>query len=297
VKSFFVNGVHVTVQAFRLESLVYMLSKIWSPLWKIIPPPSFYNGMKKEIVVRDGVRFLIDRSDYMQWHILAGLPDNSWKTAAEKIERLDRYSSIQVFDVGANSGAFALKLAAYCSDSHRDNISIHAFEPNPKMLKVLRDNCQLNPRLESMIYIHPYGLGASNSTLPFSFSNDNSGAGRFDENGNVDSISLTVKTLDEVCDNVDVNCLTFLKLDVEGFEPEVLKGAGKTILRFKPTIYIEMTDKWFRERGSSCKQILEYFWELGYQLSMDNEKNFTSISRNDLHELESMFQYNILADI
>ncbi|WOK05577.1 FkbM family methyltransferase [Imperialibacter roseus] len=253
--------------------------------------------MKKEIVVRDGVRFLIDRSDYMQWHILVGLPDNSWKTAAKKIERFDRYSTIHVFDVGANSGAFALKLAACFSDSYCDNISIHAFEPNPKMLKVLRDNCKLNPMLERMICIHPYGLGASNSMLPFSFSKDNSGAGRFDEKGTENVVSLTVKTLDEVCDNIEVNSLTFLKLDVEGFEPEVLKGARKTILRFKPAIYIEMTDKWFQQRGSSCKQILEYFWELGYQISVDNEKNLTPINRNDLHELESMFQYNILADI
>jgi hypothetical protein len=61
--------------------------------------------------------------------------------------------------------------------------------------------------------------------------------------------------------------LRLIKLDVEGFEREVLAGAVDTIARFRPWIHCEFNDIILRDTGSSSKDLLGVFEEMGYKVA------------------------------
>ncbi|WP_339787973.1 MAG: FkbM family methyltransferase [Imperialibacter sp.] len=233
----------------------------------------------------------------MQWHIFTGLPDNSWKPATARLQKSNAQNHLHVFDVGANCGAFTLKLAAWCYKKGLSHVTIHAFEPNPNVVQVLTENIELNPTLKSIIQIHPFGLGAANEMIPFHSNEENSGAGTFSGFGKAVLGELMIRRMDDVVSDIKSGVVFFLKIDVEGFEPDVLMGAQQTISKFKPGIYIEMTDQWFREKGSSSLKILNYFWELGYDVFLDADRHFEPIGKDNHDRLNTLFQYNVLAEL
>lgn len=60
--------------------------------------------------------------------------------------------------------------------------------------------------------------------------------------------------------------LDFIKLDVDGHEPEVLAGAWDSIRRFKPTILLEWTPHLFAERPDAMRNAMQRLLEMRYSL-------------------------------
>lgn len=121
-------------------------------------------------------------------------------------------------DVGANVGAYTI-LASKVIKSR----SI-AFEPLPETADRLRDQIQIN-RIETVVDIRNMGIGDAKSTL--SFTNNNDTINKVSLAGDVqNTIRVEVSTLDAEC-AADVRY--FLKIDVEGFEYNVLQGAAKIL--------------------------------------------------------------------
>jgi hypothetical protein len=79
---------------------------------------------------------------------------------------------------------------------------------------------------------------------------------------------LDVQTwsLDELVDGVEGQ-LAFVKIDVEGHEPQVLEGADRTLREMKPLVLCEFNDILLRDAGSSSEQLLELFRQRGYSPS------------------------------
>jgi FkbM family methyltransferase len=137
-------------------------------------------------------------------------------------------------DVGANKGVWTYALL-------QAGCRVHAFEPNPKMFGVLNrwahDRAQLHPIAlsdttgEAVLMIPKRVNGYSNQGASLSP----------DTLGDEDFGSVTVETrrLDD-CGIADVG---FIKIDVEGFELQVLKGAAETLRRDRPNLIVEMEEK------------------------------------------------------
>jgi hypothetical protein len=66
--------------------------------------------------------------------------------------------------------------------------------------------------------------------------------------------------------------ISFLKIDVEGFELEVLRGAERTLMEMRPTVLCEFNDIVLRDAGSSSGQLLEAFERVGYTPAKGWEK-------------------------
>jgi FkbM family methyltransferase len=226
---------------------------------RFIPQSESYSKNDNYLLTRDYTRFRINRSDYVQWRIFYGVRDNSLIQA----KKLVRPNSV-VLDIGANFGAFSLRLASHISRKNMNGTRVHAFEPNTTVVTNLASNLALNPELSDIVTIHPFGLGNAKAKLPFQFGSVNSGAGRIVADKKDRTIHIEVERLDDIVDAMDPNDISFIKMIVEGFEPLVFKGAVKTIERYKPPIFFEVTPQWYAENGSSLSDILGNLKHLGY---------------------------------
>jgi FkbM family methyltransferase len=136
-----------------------------------------------------------------------------WRADEEALSELPIDGKI-VLDIGANIGVTAVIFAARAKQ-------VHAFEPSPRALRLLRLNAGPN------VTVHPVALS------------DKAGTVEFEETGMLDmshfgkGISVPCLTLDELGIVPDV-----IKIDVEGAEHLVLKGATKT-LAHSPVIFFE----------------------------------------------------------
>lgn len=142
-------------------------------------------------------------------------------------------------DVGANTGVYALSVAAEYPDAR-----VIAIEPNPDTVEKLRANVEVNGfggRIEPL----PIGLGAEATTAPFYRSNyhELSSFNRYNaerwEARIVGTEGIPVSTLDTLVAEGTIPPPDHLKIDTEGFGYEVLRGARETLAAHRPFVYVE----------------------------------------------------------
>jgi FkbM family methyltransferase len=144
-------------------------------------------------------------------------------------------------DVGANIGLTAIALGNLCSSG-----KVFAIEASPDTFKYLRENIAR----AGLANVSCANLAASATAgeLPFTFAPAFSAGGfisqKYDVSGDPRDtyLSCTVRAcpIDEYLKRTGVDRIDFIKVDVEGFELEVLRGAKQTIERCKPVIYCEV---------------------------------------------------------
>ena len=136
------------------------------------------------------------------------------------------------FDVGANVGAITLALAKYGGPAAR----VHAFEPGPPNLQRLRANLELNPDLAARVDVVPAGVGDEPGELRWREEPDNPGNALLGPEG---THAVPVITLDHYAREHALRRVDFIKIDVEGMELAVMKGARQTLLQLRPLLYFE----------------------------------------------------------
>lgn len=134
-------------------------------------------------------------------------------------------------DIGANIGLFSYVLAKLCRQ-------VIAFEPNPECASVLRAYGAPNVRVENS------GLSTEPGTLelhiPVLDGHSTTAFASFAQTyGNEKKVTVPVKRLDDY----GFTGVSFVKIDVEGFETEVLAGGAETFKREMPAILIEIEQR------------------------------------------------------
>lgn len=115
-------------------------------------------------------------------------------------------------DIGANVGSYTILASKVCGAN-----SI-AFEPDPIAVRALRRNIALN-KIEDRVTVEQAALGAQNGEIAFTVGLDT--MNRVASARDINSQAVKVKRLDEI---PEARTAVFAKLDVEGFEDEVIKG-------------------------------------------------------------------------
>ena len=138
-------------------------------------------------------------------------------------------------DIGANSGIHTLEMS-------RSFKSVIAFEPYPKVRKKLERRLRQNSIQH--VSVHGFALGLEDELLDYYVDTEssNSGMGSFDRNHDPLSTVLDafeVKMGDAVL--VSQQKIDLVKIDVEGWEPQVILGLRKTVERSRPVIMFEVT--------------------------------------------------------
>ena len=155
-------------------------------------------------------------------------------------------------DVGANIGLYSINAAV-----NNPNTNIIAFECNPKMHRMLKNNFDIN---DLNIKCENYGISDKSGTTTLYISNSDMTSSLIDGFAYNQKTSVDIKTisLDEYfkINNLDDDFV--MKLDIEGCEELALKGGIKTLAKYKPDIVMEIVTNYPENHFS-------YLSNLGYK--------------------------------
>jgi FkbM family methyltransferase len=162
-----------------------------------------------------------------------------------------------VAEVGANVGAHTVALAKAVGGRGE----ILAVEPQPKIYRMLVANAMLNG-LANVTALQ-YGCGERAETLRIPDFNHGREVnfGGISLRGHAEAtatVPIEVKKLDELLR--PRTRLGLLKIDVEGMEAEVLRGAADAIAVFRPILYVE------NDRADKSPELIELIGKLGYRM-------------------------------
>jgi len=128
-----------------------------------------------------------------------------------------------VLDIGANQGFYTYYLATL-------GMNVHAFEINEKNFKSLQHGAEFNPReVADRINLYPVGLGEKNARFSLKGANYE-GFLKEGKGGSILGVSLDCFA-HHSRGKLDLSQVSFVKLDVEGFEIAVLKGGRNSLFK------------------------------------------------------------------
>jgi FkbM family methyltransferase len=186
-----------------------------------------------------------------------------------------------IIDVGANVGVVSLLLAM-----HFRARQIHAFEPAPTTFDTLKKNVALNGL--SNIACHQAALSDSVGEIAFDADPFCRGNARIAGVPNANLKMVPTTTLDAFVAAEGIRSIGLLKIDVEGFETTVLRGAAQTLRDQVPAlIFMEVVPDATRSAGFDAADPIRLVTEAGYAwFRLEDNGGMSPVSEADLDGLE-----------
>jgi FkbM family methyltransferase len=191
-----------------------------------------------------------------------------------------------ILDIGANIGWTALHFATCAPDTR-----VWCFEPIPGTRAHLERNLALNGIAN--VTVCPFGLADKAGELTFYCYKEgfgNASLANVSGRDSVEEVVCSVRRLDEV---VLEHGLTpsFLKVDVEGAELFVLRGALQTLRRHTPVVFAEMLRKWAATFDYHPNEIIDLLDSLGYAAFTIDGAGLRPFARMDENTRETNFLF------
>jgi len=168
-------------------------------------------------------------------------------------------------DVGANIGYLTSIGAGLVGPTGQ----VHSFEPVPEYFKILKKVKELNP--SHQIFVNNAALGEKEGEAHIDVTSLhnigwNTMVPRFMEPSTIKmSYPIKVIRLDDYIADMNLDNISLIKIDVEGFEFPVLKGLRDYLQEKRPLLIIEVVPEAYPLLGSSMLQLSEYMAEFGYK--------------------------------
>lgn len=165
-------------------------------------------------------------------------------------------------DVGANAGAMTFAMAQATGRGGR----VYAFEPGPPFYQRLVRNVALNPSYADVIVCENVGVSDADGTLRWAEADSDIWRG----NGGVvasGGVEVPVVTLDAYAAAHISARIAFIKVDVEGWELHVLRGAQRILREQRPVVMFETLAEFDEQSGGTFYAgISALFRECNYEL-------------------------------
>lgn len=159
-------------------------------------------------------------------------------------------------DIGANIGL----MSTIASKIVGEKGHVYAVEANPKTIEVLRHNCAIN--LCENIEILSIALASEKgSAILYENWNVNRGGASLISQGDEHGITVSKERLDDLFS--PDSPVHLVKIDVEGFELEVLKGGVEWLKTQQPVFIIEVSTQRSNQEGATPESIMSFVAELG----------------------------------
>jgi FkbM family methyltransferase len=211
--------------------------------------------------VRHGLLKGMKRKGGLAW--IPRLSDSSETPEQHFLAALDISGKI-VFDVGGFEGLLTLFMA-------RSARHVVCYEPNSRNHARLCENLELNQVRN--VTVRKYGLGARLSISTMTADPGMAGGATLlpsisrtiEHRSDVRREDIQVKTLDEDIAEAHLPNPDFIKVDVEGYELQVLQGARQLLANKRPALYLEMHGETINEKRANVRAIVEFLQSVGYR--------------------------------
>lgn len=222
-----------------------------------------------------------DIRNLAEWHVFV---EGQYQPGIRELLLRFSHESSGVADIGANVGIFTLPLARHVTKGQ-----VYAFEPNPASYKVLAEAVIANG-LEKRVTVEPVALGSAEGDVEFVVPAGNAGAAGIVAAGQSRSghaFRVRVRTFDAWWSAAGEPSISVIKIDVEGHEPEVLRGMRKALDALRPVLILEVSPDVF-DPAALFARLRAADYEL-FRVE-DRPPFYSTITRRDLRK-----QFNLLA--
>ena len=237
----------------------------------------FLKSQKKPVDIGNGLKMYFDYTNPRLSHIVYDDDIEEGKSKQAFLDLID--DGDIVIDVGANIGEYSL-IAAQKVKEHGKVISI---EPLKETAQTLTKHFQLNNFTNYEVITKVIGNETKKVNLYKQMAGGTMGfvdstlIGRKFEK--TDEVEMT--TIDEILSTRNIENVKVMKIDIEGYEFELLKGAKNSLKNKKITnMIIEVHINYLKEKGISEKEFYDYLNQQGYVVDIVQE---TSSNRSHIH--------------
>lgn len=265
----FTMTMRVTGPAARTQ-VYFGIRRQWAAHWPleegkrlpVLLSPWFQPFTPVWMQVEPHIRMQLDPYDVVSQTILetGGWELPSWRALEKHLQ-----PGATFVDVGAHIGYYSLKAASVVGPEGH----VIAIEPNPQTLPKLRQN--LDASGARVVTVEPVACSDSEATLElFAAAANNTGetslsrTNASQEGAIAASYKVRARALDEILQDAHVPRVDAIKVDVEGAEFLVLKGAQRSLDRFHPVLLIEVLDSQLRAMGTSAAELRSLLGAHGY---------------------------------
>ncbi len=195
-------------------------------------------------------------------------------------------------DIGANQGEFTVFAAKRLTEG-----KVISFEPVSTVFEKLEKNVDAN-NFKDRVDLIRKGLSDKNTTAEIYTEPGKSEDGTVNQGlytiHRTDTRSMIQETIelirfDDFVDSYSLSCLDVMKIDIEGSELAVLRGAKQALEKFKPIILIEVNKLTSEAAGYQATEILDYLTSLGYYFKVILSDGKTQpITSEELSEFQNI---------
>ncbi len=233
------SPLHPTAGAMLARLLAQVAARLPSPQVRVV------GGMRWELHLDE----VIDASLFFS---------GSFEPRAERAITGHVGVGMTAIDVGANVGYHCLRMARQVGPSGR----VIAVEPAPRAITRLRRNLALNDLRNVTVVDAALGdQDVQRAGLRLQSSYPLAGRGR------PEPLLARVVRLDALVQELGLTQVDFVKIDVDGGEAKVLRGARETLRHFRPPLFFEITPSALEASGESMESLFAGLLELGYSIS------------------------------
>jgi FkbM family methyltransferase len=244
---------------------------------------TLFVGREKRIIDRKGIKFEVDLSEGIELslYLFGNFQDHVINNSFYAIKQNDI-----ILDIGTNVGLMTLQFAQLVPQG-----KVYSFEPTHYALERLKRNISLNPGLAGRIEVINSFVSERSDQNPeiVAFSSWKVDGQKHSENHPVHlgtpkpAEGVPSITLDDFVKERNITRLDFIKIDTDGHEYEVFKGAKQTIKNLRPYIVFEIGLYVLEEKGIDYNFYNSYFSDLNYtlydtktkkQVTPENHKRF-----------------------
>lgn len=169
------------------------------------------------------------------------------------LEQLVR-PGMTVVEAGANIGSHTVSLARRCAPG-----LLYAFEPQQQVFQILCANLALNGVRNAVALPEACGEAEGRVVIPpldYAAEGNFGGVSVSEDRPDARGLRARVRPIDDL----ELPACGLIKVDVEGFEPAVLRGARETIARCRPLLYVE------NDRAAQQGEVISLMASMGYRL-------------------------------
>jgi FkbM family methyltransferase len=233
-------------------------------LYKSITP---FVGKKNRVIKRNGLNYEVDLSEGIDLSLFLF---GNFQSHVTKNKFLNISPDATILDVGGNFGIMALQFAK--SAPHGRVIS---FEPTHYALSRFQRNLELNPDLKQEISVINSFVSDKTTANPNIVAFSSWKVSGEKEDGIKHPIHLGTRkstegvgsvSLDDFISTNNITRIDLIKIDTDGHEFMVLKGAEKSLEKYHPKVIFEVGQYVMKEKNIDFSFYLDFFTKLDYQL-------------------------------